>query len=884
MALTGNEIRQKFLDYFKAQGHTVVNSSSLVPKDDPSLLFTNAGMVQFKQVFVGQEKRDYQRAATCQKCFRASGKHNDLENVGRTPRHHTFFEMLGNFSFGDYFKKDAVRFGWQLLTEGFGLDPERLWVSVHESDDEAESLWQSEVGVRKERIVRLGDEENFWAMGDTGPCGPCSEIHIDQGPEVGCGRPDCAVGCDCDRYLELWNLVFMQYNRDAAGKMTPLPKPSIDTGMGLERIAATVQGKLSNYDSDLFTPILARAGELAGQAYGQAAESDVSLRVIADHARACAFLVADGVMPKNEGRGYVLRRILRRAARHGRKLGIEKPFLHLVSQTVMDEMVQVYPQFKDSRAFVDKVIHTEEERFGETLDTGLKLLSDAMGEAKAKGASELSGQVAFKLYDTYGFPLDLTQTICQEEGLGVDEAGFQSAMEGQRTRSRAAWKGSGEEELPPALARLKAGGFQTGFTGYEGLSAASQAAALLVEGEEVDAVGQGQEAELVAPKTPFYGAAGGQVGDVGEIKGPEGRAVVRDTMKPGGEMIVHRIKVTGGVIKKGDAIELLVDHRARAATAANHTATHLLHAALRAVLGEHVKQAGSMVSPQRLRFDFSHFEALTPEQLGDIERRVNEGVRANIALETQVMDLEEAMATGAMALFEERYGNRVRLVQIPGVSKELCGGTHCNRTGDIGLFKLVSESSVAAGVRRVEALTGAAAVEAMQAVDEELNKTAAQLKAPRSEASAKAAALQAQLKQARSEIEALKVKLASGGGGRDLLSEAKEIAGVKVIAAQVEADTPKALREAADNLRDRLGSGVAVLGAAVEGKAMLLALVTKDLVKRFHAGNLVKVLAPLVGGGGGGRPDMAQAGGQNPEGLEAALARVPELVEEQAKS
>jgi len=883
MALTGNEIRQKFLDYFKAQGHTVVNSSSLVPKDDPSLLFTNAGMVQFKQVFVGQEKRDYQRAATCQKCFRASGKHNDLENVGRTPRHHTFFEMLGNFSFGDYFKKDAVRFGWQLLTEGFGLDPERLWVSVHESDDEAESLWQSEVGVRKERIVRLGDEENFWAMGDTGPCGPCSEIHIDQGPEVGCGRPDCAVGCDCDRYLELWNLVFMQYNRDASGKMTPLPKPSIDTGMGLERIAATVQGKLSNYDSDLFTPILARAGELAGQAYGQAAESDVSLRVIADHARACAFLIADGVMPKNEGRGYVLRRILRRAARHGRKLGIERPFLHLVSQTVMDEMVQVYPQFKDSRAFVDKVIHTEEERFGETLDTGLKLLSDAMGEAKAKGEAELSGQVAFKLYDTYGFPLDLTQTICQEEGLGVDEAGFQTAMEGQRTRSRAAWKGSGEEELPPALAKLKAGGFQTGFTGYEGLSADSQAAALLVEGEEVDAVGQGQEAELVAPKTPFYGAAGGQVGDVGEIKGPEGRAVVRDTMKPGGEMIVHRIKVTEGAIKKGDAIGLLVDHVARAATAANHTATHLLHAALRAVLGEHVKQAGSMVSPQRLRFDFSHFEALTPEQLADIERRVNEGVRANIALETQVMDLEEAMATGAMALFEERYGNRVRLVRIPGVSKELCGGTHCNRTGDIGLFKLVSESSVAAGVRRVEALTGAAAVEAMQAVDEELNKTAAQLKAPRSEASAKAAALQAQLKQARSEIEALKVKLASGGGGRDLLSEAKEIAGVKVIAAQVEADTPKALREAADNLRDRMGSGVAVLGAAVEGKAMLLALVSKDLVKRFHAGNLVKALAPLVGGGGGGRPDMAQAGGQNPQGLEAALAKVPELVAEQAK-
>lgn len=884
MALTGNEIRQKFLDYFKAQGHTVVASSSLVPKDDPSLLFTNAGMVQFKQVFVGQEKRDYNRAATSQKCFRASGKHNDLENVGRTPRHHTFFEMLGNFSFGDYFKKDAVRFGWELLTEGYGLDPEKLWVSVHESDDEAEALWQSEVGVRPERIVRLGDEENFWSMGDTGPCGPCSEIHIDQGPEVGCGRPECAVGCDCDRYLELWNLVFMQFNRDASGQMTPLPKPSIDTGMGLERIAAVVQGKLSNYDSDLFAPILARAGELAGRAYGDDAESDVSLRVIADHARACTFLVADGVMPKNEGRGYVLRRILRRGARHGRKLGIETPFLHLVAQTVMDEMSHVYPQLNDSRVFVDKVILTEEERFGETLDTGLKLLTDVMEATKAKGESTISGEVAFKLYDTFGFPLDLTQTICEEEGLGVDEAGFEQAMEGQRSRSRASWKGSGEAELPPALAKLKSEGFKTAFVGYEGLTAQSEAAALLVEGEEVDAVGQGQEAELVAPKTSFYGAAGGQMGDVGEIIGPNGRAKVKDTAKPGGEMIVHQIKVTEGSINQGDTIELAVDHRARAATAANHTATHLLHAALRGVLGEHVKQAGSLVSSQRLRFDFSHFEALTPEQMSTIERLVNDSIRANIDLKTDVMDLEQAMASGAMALFEERYGDKVRIVQIPGVSKELCGGTHCGATGDIGLFKLVSESSVAAGVRRVEALTGAAAVEAMQAVEEELAKTAAALKAPRSEASAKAANLLAQLRQAKNEIEVLKVKLASGGGGQDLLSQAQEIAGIKVVAAQVEADTPKALRDAADNLRDRLGSGVAVLGAAVEGKAMLLALVTKDLTKRFHAGNLVKVLAPMVGGGGGGRPDMAQAGGQNPDGLGDALAKVPELIQEQAKS
>ncbi len=881
MALSGNQIRQKFLDYFRQRGHKVVASSSIVPKDDPSLLFTNAGMVQFKRLFVGQEKRDYSRATTCQKCFRASGKHNDLENVGRTPRHHTFFEMLGNFSFGDYFKKEAVTYGWELLTQDFGLDPDKLWVSVHQSDDEAEELWRKEVGVPSQRIVRLGDEENFWAMGDTGPCGPCSEIHIDQGPEVGCGRPQCAVGCDCDRYLELWNLVFMQYQRDASGQMTPLPAPSIDTGMGLERIAAVVQGKLSNYESDLFMPIIQRACQVAEVEFQQDPETDVSLRVIADHARACTFLIADGILPSNEGRGYVLRRILRRAARHGRKLGLDRPFLHQVAGTVMDQMQGAYPQLKDSRAFVHKVIQAEEERFGETLDTGLKILSEAVAETKARGGEVLAGEVAFKLYDTYGFPLDLTMTIVEEEGLAVDQDGFQRAMEGQKSRSRAAWKGSGEEELPPALARLSARGFATEFTGYQGLDTLSRVELLLVDGREVDRVEAGQRAELVTPQTPFYGQAGGQAGDIGWIKSPGGgRARVRDTQKPGGSIIVHQVEVKEGVIKKGDPVSLLVDGDTRRATAANHTATHLLHAALRRVLGEHVKQAGSLVTPQRLRFDFSHFQALTPEELREVERMVNQGIRANLELCTTVTDMDQALASGAMALFEERYGEKVRLVEIPGLSKELCGGTHTNRTGDIGMFKIVSESSVAAGVRRVEALTGARALEAVQEAEARLLRAARALKTSPDQVDERAAKLLATLKEKERELESLKARLA-GAGSRDLLQDAREIKGVKVLATQVEVDNPKAMRELSDTLRQRIGSGVVVLGArAGDKKAMLLALVTDDLTDRIKAGQLVKELAPLVGGGGGGRPDLAQAGGQNPQGLAQALAQVPRLVEE----
>ena len=882
MAMTGNQIRKQFLDYFQGQGHRVVPSSSVVPRDDPSLLFTNAGMVQFKRSFLGQEKRDYRRAATSQKCFRVSGKHNDLENVGFTPRHHTFFEMLGNFSFGDYFKAEAITYAWELLTDVYGLDPDKLWVSVHESDDEAEALWQSEVGFPAERIVRLGDEENFWAMGDTGPCGPCSEIHIDQGPEVGCGRDDCAVGCDCDRYLELWNLVFMQFNRDASGQMTPLPNPSIDTGMGLERISAVVQGKLSNYDSDLFSPIIEHAAHLAGVKYPAGDDGDTSLRVIGDHARACAFLVGDGVLPSNEGRGYVLRRILRRAARHGRKLGLAGAFLHQVVGTVIDLMGQAYPALVDNRAFIDKVIKSEEERFGETLDTGLGLLDQAVSKARAAGQDTLDGEVAFKLYDTFGFPLDLTMTIAAEYGMAVDQAGFEAAMENQRSRSRAAWKGSGEQEMPPALAALSAEGFKVAFTGYDGLQAEGQVALLMVDGQAVDAVGQGQAAEMVTDRTPFYGAAGGQVGDVGEVTWDGGRARVTDTSKPGGEINLHHIEVIEGTLPQGQAVRLAVDPETRGQTAANHTATHLLHAALQQVLGEHVKQAGSLVSPTRLRFDFSHFEAMTPEQTHQVERLVNAGIRQNLALDTKVMDIEQAMQSGAMALFEERYGDQVRLVEIPGLSKELCGGTHTARTGDIGLFKIVAESSVAAGVRRVEALTGAAALEAVQAMEQELARAAAALKTSRSQVVPKLQKLASALKEAEKTNQQLKAKLA-GAGSRDLMAEAKEIDGIKVLATKVEIDNPKALREVGDSLRDRIGSGVVVIGAETGGKAMLLALVTKDLAGRFHAGELVKQLAPMVGGGGGGKPELAQAGGQNPAGLDDALARVSQLVQAQAE-
>ena len=875
---SGHELRQQFLDYFARHGHRIVPSASLIPKDDPTLLFTNAGMVPFKKAFLGQEKRDYVRATSCQKSFRASGKHNDLENVGFTPRHHTFFEMLGNFSFGDYFKKEAIVFGWDLLINVFGLPADKLWISVHHSDDEAERLWQEEAGVPAGRIVRLGDEDNFWAMGDTGPCGPCSEIHIDLGPEYSCGKLDCALGCDCSRYLELWNLVFMQYNRDAGGKLNPLPRPSIDTGMGLERIAAIVQGKFSNYDSDLFTPIIAKASQLCGIAYGAGEDSDVSLRVVADHARACAFLIGDGIMPSNEGRGYVLRRILRRAARHGRKLGLEKPFLHLVTREVIEQMQGAYPEMNNALVFIDKVVLSEEERFGETLDVGLKLLASILDDLRAKGGKSLSGADAFKLYDTFGFPLDLTMTIVREEGFDVDEGGFANAMEEQKTRSRAAWKGSGEEDLPEALSALRSQGFKSAFVGYDDLTGESEIGLLMLASHKADILTKDQEGEIVTGRSPFYGTSGGQVGDQGFISGPMGKGLVLDTLKPGGDLIVHKVKVLEGSFTAGQRVRLEVDREKRLATQANHTATHLLHSALQKVLGQHVKQAGSMVSPEGLRFDFSHISAMTPDEMRQVEQLVNQAIWANYEVCTNLMSLQEAMRSGATALFEERYGEHVRVVEIPGVSRELCGGTHAARSGDIGLFKLLGESSVAAGVRRVEALTRQGALKFVQDQAALLEKLGAVLKSAPNELDERVQRLQGQVKDKDREIETLKTRLAQGGGGGDIMAELQQVGDFKRLIKEVETDSPKALRELADNLRDRMESGVVVLGARAEGKALLLAAVSKDLTGRFQAGNIIKELAPLVGGGGGGRPDMAQAGGTDVNGLKAALEKAEEII------
>ncbi|MDR1396712.1 MAG: alanine--tRNA ligase [Desulfarculales bacterium] len=878
---SGQQLRQTFLNYFARHGHRIVASASLVPRDDNSLLFTNAGMVPFKKIFLGQEKRDYVRAVTCQKSFRASGKHNDLENVGYTPRHHTFFEMLGNFSFGDYFKKDAVYFAWDLLTSEFRLPAEKLWVSVHESDDEAEALWQEVAGVRRERIVRLGDADNFWSMGDTGPCGPCSEIYIDLGPEYGCSKPDCAVGCDCSRYLELWNLVFMQFNRDGRGTLTPLPRPSIDTGMGLERVAAVIQGKFSNYDSDLFTPILNRVSDLCAIAYGEAKDSDVSLRVVADHARACVFLIGDGVMPSNEGRGYVLRRILRRGARHGRKLGLGRPFLHQVSGVVIEHMKASYPGLRDARAFIEKVVLAEEERFGETLDTGLKLLEGIIGDLRARGENSLSGADAFKLYDTYGFPLDLTMAIVAEEGLKVDESGFGQAMEKQKARSRAAWKG-GEADLPGAIGELRASGFKSAFVGYDRLEEESEIGLIICQGSESDSLSCGQEGEIVTGRSPFYGASGGQAGDVGQIKGPQGRGRVVDTLKPGGDLIVHKVLVEEGIFKTGQRVALKVDEKERILTGANHTATHLLHAALRQVLGAHVKQAGSLVTSSGLRFDFSHIKAMSPEEILRVEDIVNQAIWANLEINTALMSLDEAVRSGAVALFEERYGETVRVVEAPGVSRELCGGTHASRSGDIGLLKIIGESSVAAGVRRIEALTRDRAFALLREESLSLDAIALQLKTLPGQAGERVRKLREQLKEKDKELTLLKNKCGQDlNRDPDIGAALRDRGDFKAFIGEVEADDPKALRALADSLRGRLlpdKAWVMVLGAKTEGKALLLAMVSKDMTGRFQAGNIIKELAPLVGGGGGGRPDMAQAGGVNAAGLPAALEKAGEIV------
>ena len=882
--MTGSDIRKQFLDFFAAKGHTVVDSSSLVPNDDPTLLFTNAGMVQFKRVFMGEDKRAYTRAVTSQRCVRAGGKHNDLENVGQTARHHTFFEMLGNFSFGDYFKEDAIKYAWEFLTGVLGLPKDKLWVSVFEEDDEAFALWEKIEDLPKGKIIRLGEKDNFWAMGDTGPCGPCSEILIDQGPEVGCGSPDCKAGCDCDRYLELWNLVFMQFYRDEAGKLTPLPKPSIDTGMGLERISAVVQGVYSNYDSDLFAPLIRKISDMAGKKYGGGNDKDdMAMRVIADHSRATAFLVSDGVLPSNEGRGYVLRRIMRRAIRFGRALGFAKPFFAEITAAVVEQMQGAYPHLNESRELLAKVGANEEERFLETLDHGLVMLGDELDRLEKASAGTVAGDFIFKLYDTYGFPVDIVRDVALERGLAIDEAGFNAAMDEQRQRAKQARKGGGLAELAAGLRALVAKGEKSVFTGYESRVGNSVVSGLVDadSGQAIERAEAGAKVLVVCAQSPFYAESGGQRGDHGEIIGAGGRIAVGDTVSVGEGLIVHKGEVAEGVIAAGDAVTLKVAEGRRVRIANNHTATHLLHAALRSVLGDHVKQSGSLVEPDRLRFDFTNFSPVSAEELREVERIVNTEIRRNTPVETVIKSREEAVAEGATALFGEKYGDSVRVVSIGDYSSELCGGTHVAATGAIGLLKVVSETGIAAGVRRIEAITGPDAFARFQAGEAELASLAELMNAGSGELRGRIEKMLARQKELEKEVSRLTAAQTIGDLDK-LVAEAQVVAGVKLVAAEIPLDSPKTMREVGDRIRDKLGSGIAVLGGVYQDKVVLLAMVSKDLTKQFQAGKIVKEVAAIVGGGGGGRPDMAQAGGSDVAKLSEAIAAVAGIVSGQA--
>jgi len=864
---TTAELRQAFIDYFAKNEHKIVASSSLVPGNDPTLLFTNAGMVQFKDVFLGQEKRNYVRATSSQRCVRAGGKHNDLENVGYTARHHTFFEMLGNFSFGDYFKEDAIKFAWHFLTEVIKLPQEKLWITVFEKDDEAADIWLKNIGVSAQRFSRIGEKDNFWAMGDTGPCGPCSEIFYDHGEDVP-GGPPGSPDEDGDRYIEIWNLVFMQYNRDKSGQLEPLPKPSVDTGMGLERLAAILQGVHSNYEIDLFQSLIKATADIAEM---QDLENK-SLRVIADHIRACSFLVVDGVIPSNEGRGYVLRRIIRRAIRHGHKLGIRDVFFHKLVEVLASLMGDAYPELNEKKEQVAKVLLQEEERFAETLEQGMEILEQEIAVLKDK---IIPGSVAFKLYDTYGFPVDLTADIARERKLTLDQAGFDEAMEEQRTRARSA--GSFNLDYNEQL-KIDV---KTEFCGYEHLFEQGNISQLFVDGKEVDEVAEGQEAILVLKETPFYAESGGQVGDTGIISTAESTFEISDTQK-NGEAFIHIGKVQKGSFKTNALVEAQVNAQLRKKIAANHSATHLLHAALRKVLGDHVQQKGSLVDPHKLRFDFSHFEAITTEQLREIERMVNEQIRLNHPVETRIMNLEEAKSSGAMALFGEKYAEDVRVLSMSDFSVELCGGTHVARTGDIGLFKIVSEGGVAAGVRRIEAVSAEGALDQIEQSESQMLNVAHLLKTQPEAIEVKVQSLIDKTRGLEKELQQLKGKLASNQGG-ELASQAQEIGGVKVLAVKVDGLDAKALRDTMDQLKNKLGTCAIVLGVGEGKKVSLVAGVSKNMIGKIKAGDLVNHVASQVGGKGGGRPDMAMAGGNQPENLDKALASVSTWLENQLK-
>ncbi len=890
--MSSAQVREEFLSFFEKRGHRRVPSSSLVPQNDPTLLFTNAGMVQFKDVFTGREKRDYRRATSAQKCVRAGGKHNDLDNVGFTARHHTFFEMLGNFSFGDYFKREAIAYAWEFVTKTLGLAPDRLATTVFNGergipwDEEAYQLWLAQ-GVPSGRIYKLGYDDNFWAMGDTGPCGPCSEIHFHQGDDLPCleeaaGRPCRGVACECDRWLEIWNLVFMQFERkERDAPLVPLPKPSIDTGAGLERMAAVAQGKRSNYDTDLFRPILDQVVELSGRKYGASEADDASMRVIADHSRATAFLISDGVQPSNEGRGYVLRRIMRRAIRHGSKLNLNQIFLPRTVETVIQLMGDAYPELRENRSFVLEVTRFEEESFRRTLDRGLRLIDEEMDRLQRSGQKVLSGDLVFFLHDTHGFPWDLTQVIARERGYDIDQAGYEERMREQRARSEFA--GSGEKAISNIYHQLAERLGETEFLGYEGQGHEGEGTlrAIVIDGaSEALEAGPGQTVELIFDRTPFYGESGGQVGDTGQATGSGGKTVaeILDTQRPVPTLISHKAKVKRGSLKVGDVFQLAVDGQRREAIRANHSATHLLHKALKLVLGDHVKQAGSVVAPDYLRFDYSHFAAPTSEELERVEDLVNQWIRENAEAKTELMALADAKRSGAVALFGEKYGEQVRVVSVHPDSVELCGGTHVRRTGDIGLFKIVSDSSIASGVRRIVALTGSGALAYVRDLEHEVHKASELLKSSPKELVKRIDAIQKRIRDLERKLEQAAAQSTSVSS-KDLLDQAREINGIRVLATRVDPADPKVYRSLADQIRDRLRSGIVAIGGGNDGKALLLVAATPDLVARgINAAALVREMAKEIGGSGGGRADMAQAGGTDPSRIPAALEKLFELV------
>ena len=876
---TSSQIRESFLKFFERHGHKIVPSSSLIPYNDPTLLFTNAGMNQFKDVFLGNEERPYRRATTSQKCMRVSGKHNDFKDVGHSMRHHTFFEMLGNFSFGDYFKADAIRFAWDLVNRDLGIDPKRLWVTVYLEDDEAWNIWNKQVGVPADRILRLGEKDNFWAMGDTGPCGPCSELHYDFGTSPIRGHGECDLTCGCGRWVEIWNLVFMQFNRDSAGTSAPLPSPSIDTGMGFERITTVLQGKTSTYDTDLFRPLLDEISRIAGTEYGADGSDDISMRIVADHARAATFVIADGQYPGNDKRGYVLRKIMRRAMVHGKKLKIDEPFIYRVAGTVIELMKHGYPELTDSRETVARVIKQEEEAFADTLGQGLRDFYDRSKRLRSAGERVMPGETAFYLYDTRGLPFEIIEELARENDLVIDEAGFSKSLEEQRERSRQDYHSG---KIREQVARTVFEG-KTTFVGYEYSGAVKTVVrAILVDGEPEDTLEEGQAGELVLDPTPFYAEAGGQVGDTGCVTRGENRASVSDTIYRG-TTITHLVRMEKGCLRAGEEVVAAVDLERRQLTRKNHTATHLLHAALRNVLGPHVKQAGSLVAPDRLRFDFTHFAQVSPAEIEKIEDLVNETVLANRGVRTSVMDLDSAMKSGAMALFGEKYQEKVRVVEVPGFSKELCGGTHVGATGDIGAFKIVGEGGISAGVRRIEALTGPGAFARFRSDEKLLDSIQSEFKVTRADIPGLLEKLHDQVRDLQKQVGDLKVQSARSSIG-EILNTARSIQGTRVLVHRVPEMDRAGMRSLADELRQKLGSGIVVLGTPQNGKVALLVMVTKDLSVRLPAGRIIKEIAPLVGGTGGGKAELAEAGGKDSSKLADALERSYSIIESMLRS